>query len=171
MREIEIDKLKEQLCSQPSQKPSSYSHTSISVQSAMSRMERETEALKSKIAQISTERDDLKENLKSVLNDLHNDQLSYTSEILQLNDQIKKLENEIRCLRDTQLTGTSNESRILRMTEKIDEYSRQLEELGMENRKLKSSYSQIKYAKRKVFLFLFCSLTRFVFLQNTPRAN
>lgn len=148
MREIEIDRLREQLKEQlnlPLQpKPVHCTHTSISVQSAMSRMERETEALQSKVIEISCERDELKESLKDVLNDLHNEQLSYTTQILQLTDQNKQLENDNRFLRETKLTGSSSDTKILRMTEKIDEYLRQLEELTSENRKLKSSYSQIK---------------------------
>ncbi len=146
MREIEIDKLNDQLYSQSQSKLTTchHTHTSISVQSAMSRMERESEALKSKIENITSEREELKKNLKEVLDELHTEQLSYTTQILQLTDQIKHLENDNRFLRDTQLTGTSNESKVLRLTEKIEDYLRQLEELSAENRKLKSSYSQIK---------------------------
>lgn len=111
----------------------------------MNRMERETEALKSKINNMTSEREDLKQNLKEVLDELHNEQLSYSSQILKYTDQIKQLENDNRFLRESHQTGSSNESRILRMTEKLEEYTRQLDELSSENRKLKSSYSQIKY--------------------------
>lgn len=144
LREIEIDNLKGQLSFQQQSKAVSCSHTSISVQSAMSRMEREAEALKSKIEHMASEREELKQNLKEVLDDLHNEQLKYTSQIMQLTDHIKELENDNRFLRQSQKTGTSNECKVLRMTEKIDEYIQQLEELSSENHKLKTSYSQIK---------------------------
>lgn len=144
MREIEIDNLKEQLTSQPPNKALSHAHTSMSVHSTMSRMEREAEALKSRIQLITSEKEELKENLKEVIDDAHNAQISYTSQVLKLTDQIKKLENDIRLLRESQLTGTSNESKVLRMTAKIDEMNQQLEESNLENRKLKASYNQIK---------------------------
>lgn len=144
MREIEIDSLKEQLISQPQNKTNSCSHKSISVQSAMSRMEREADTLKSKIERMASDREDLKQNLKEVLDQLHNEQLSYTSQILGLTDQIKKLENDNRFLRDTQMTGTSSESKVKRMTQQIEEYVRELKESGLENQRLKTSYNQIR---------------------------
>lgn len=144
LREIEIDNLKEQLRLQPQTKTISSSHTSISVQSAMNRMEREADTLKSKINVMASERDELQQNLKEVLDDQHNEQLSYTSQILKLTDQIKKLENDNRFLRESQLTGTSNESKVFRMSEKIDGYVMQLDGLSAENSKLKTSYNQIK---------------------------
>lgn len=144
MREIEIDNLKEQLRLQPPAKTISSSHTSISVQSAMNRMEREADTLKSKINVMASERTELQQNLKEVLDDLHKEQLSYTSQILKLTDQIKKLENDNRFLRESQMTGTSNESKVFRMSEKIDGYIMQLDELSAENSKLKTSYNQIK---------------------------
>lgn len=144
MREIEIDNLKEQLCLQSQSKAVSCSHVSISVQSAMGRMERESDALKSKIERLDNDREDLKQNLKEVLDQLHNEQLSYSAQVLKLTDQIKQLENDNRFLRDTQLTGSSNESKVLRLTQKIDDYNRQLEELSFENRKLKTSCGQIR---------------------------
>lgn len=143
MREIEIDNLKEQLYSQP-QKAISCTHKSISVQSAMSRMEREADTLKSKIGHLTSDGEDLKQNLKEVLDQLHNEQLSYTSQILELTAQINQLENDNRFLRESQLSGTSNESKVLRMTQKIEEYVRELNEMGLENRKLKTSYNQIR---------------------------
>lgn len=144
MREIEIDNLKEQLISQPQNKTTSCSHKSISVQSAMSRMEREAGTLKSKIERMTSDREDLKQNLKEVLDQLHNEQLSYTSQILGLTDQIKKLENDNRFLRETQMTGTSTESKVKRMTQQMEEYVRELKESGLENQRLKTSYNQIR---------------------------
>lgn len=144
MREIEVDSLKEQLRSQPQKMSVNCTHTSISVQSAMSRMEREADSLKAKIEHMANERENLKQNLKEVLDELHNEQLSYTSQLLKLTDQIKHLETDNRFLRDSKLQGTTNESEVLKLTVKLEESIRQLEELSSENRKLKSSYSQIK---------------------------
>lgn len=145
MREIEIDKLNEQLNYLQSQpKTASGNRTSISVQSAMNRMERETEALKSKINHITSERDELEHSLKDVLDELQNEQLSHTSQILKLTDQIKQLNHDNHLLRESKRTGSYNEDRIGRMTGKVEEYTRQLDELSSENRKLKSSYNQIK---------------------------
>lgn len=143
-REIEIDNLKELLSSQPQHKPVSCTHTSISVQSAMSRMERETESLKKKIEHMTVERDDLKQNLKEIIDDYHNEQISCAAQVLALTGQIKQLENDNRSLRDSHHTGTSNENKIIRLTEEIENYIQQLNEVNSENCKLKSSYNQIK---------------------------
>lgn len=144
MRELEIDSLKQQLFSQPTNKPVTYSHTSISVQSAMSRMERESDSLKSKIKQLTVERDELKQSLKEVIDDYHDEQIKCAAQILELNEHIKQLENDNRSMRSFQHTGSSNENKIIRMTEEIEDYIHQLEELNTENRKLKTSYNQIK---------------------------
>lgn len=144
MREIEVDSLKEQLRSQPQKMEVNCTHTSISVKSAMSRMEREADSLKSKIEHMANERENLKRNLKEVLDELHSEQLTYTSQLLKLTDQVKHLETDNRFLRDSKQQGTSNESEILKMTVKLEENIRQLEECSSENRKLKTSYSQIK---------------------------
>lgn len=144
MSEIEIDNLKRQLCQLQQSKAVSCTHTSISVQSVMGRMEREATALKSKVDHMASEREQLKKNLKQVLDELHGEQLSYTEQIVELKDRINKLENDNRFLRDSQLAGTSNESKFLRMKENCEEYVRQLEEMELENRKLKNSCGQIR---------------------------
>jgi len=146
MREIEIDKLKEQLCAPPTNKPSGFSNsnTSISLQIAMNRMEREADAANSKIKSLTIERDELKQNLKEILDEMHNDQLSYTTQISELTNKIKQLEHDNRFIRETQLTGASHESKFSRLTKIIEENKQELEELHSENRKLKNSYNQIK---------------------------
>ncbi|KAJ6642911.1 Centrosomal protein of 135 kDa [Pseudolycoriella hygida] len=142
LREIEIDELKEQLCGAMN-KHSDVSSTTISLQTAMNRMEREADTSKLKIKKLTEECADLKQKLKEVLEELHNEQTSYTTQILELKNKIKQLQNDNR-LRETQVTGVSHDTKISRLTEQIEENHRELEELHSENRKLKNSQNQIK---------------------------
>lgn len=142
-REIEIHNLREQLSSQP-RSSVNYCHSSVSVQSAMNRMEREVESLKIKIDHMATERDGLMEKLKEITDAYHKEQLSCAEQTLGLSNKIKQLENDNRTLRDSNLTGTSNENKILRLTEEIENYMQQLDEMNSENCKLKTSYNHIK---------------------------
>uniref|UniRef100_A0A182LU91 Uncharacterized protein n=1 Tax=Anopheles culicifacies TaxID=139723 RepID=A0A182LU91_9DIPT len=115
--------------------------STLSVQAAIHRVERERDVAKAEIQQLVLERDALREKLKQTTRSHQSEQTKHDSLIAEYNGQIEKLEAEKRNLQSGQ---TASHMKVRVLKEENRELQNRVKDIEDRYSKLKLSYSQLK---------------------------